>query len=350
MRARAAVAGGAVVVALGVAGVATLGLGGRGGPEPAPGRTGPAATVPVTRGTLAESVTLTGELSYGTAVPLACACAGTVTWLPPVGVTVRRGGALLRADEQPVVLLYGPLPMFRDLADGTTGADVRQLERNLELLGYDGFTVDEDFTAATGDAVERWQDDLGLPATGTVTRDRVVYAAGPVRIADHLVRPGAAATGDLLATTGGRRLVTVAARPAEAGWARTGVAVTLALPDGRTVAGRVAGVGTSAQPAADGDGAAASTVDITVSVADQKALGTLERGPVDVRYVARERPDVLTVPVAALLALAEGGYGLEVVEGGRATVIAVEVGLFADGRVEVAAPGLAEGALVGVPA
>ena len=70
---------------------------------------------------------------------------------------------------------------------------------------------------------------------------------------------------------------------------------------------------------------------------------------VTVRYVARQRPDVLTVPVNALLALSEGGYGLEVVSDSTATVVAVEVGMFADGRVEVAGPGLAEGTTVGVP-
>jgi len=58
---------------------------------------------------------------------------------------------------------------------------------------------------------------------------------------------------------------------------------------------------------------------------------------------------VLTVPVAALLALAEGGYGLEVVDGGRSSITAVETGLFADGRVEVSGSGIAAGTTVGVP-
>ena len=70
----------------------------------------------------------------------------------------------------------------------------------------------------------------------------------------------------------------------------------------------------------------------------------------DVRFVASERPDVLTVPVAALVALAEGGYGLQVIEGGTARYVAVELGMFADGRVEVSGDGLAEGVTVGMPA
>jgi multidrug efflux system membrane fusion protein len=57
---------------------------------------------------------------------------------------------------------------------------------------------------------------------------------------------------------------------------------------------------------------------------------------------------VLAVPVGALLALAEGGYGLEVVRGGTSAVVAVDTGMFADGKVEVSGGGIAEGTVVGV--
>jgi multidrug efflux system membrane fusion protein len=58
---------------------------------------------------------------------------------------------------------------------------------------------------------------------------------------------------------------------------------------------------------------------------------------------------VLTVPVAALLALSEGGYGVQVVEGTGTRIVAVETGLFADGRVEISGSGIAAGTNVGVP-
>jgi peptidoglycan hydrolase-like protein with peptidoglycan-binding domain len=346
----------AALAILGVGGAATLGLGGGGADEPAPRRTGPAATVPVTRQTLVEAVTLAGQLGYGEETPLAAAAPGTVTWLPEAGATVRRGGVLLRADEQPVLLLYGEVPMYRALARGAEGADVRQLERNLSALGYGGIPVDDVFSAATTGAVKRWQSDVGLPATGTVERHRVVFAPGAVRVARRLVRPGAPATGDLFAYTGRTRTVTVAASRREAAWAAPGTRVTVELAGGASTRGRVTAVGpppagadAAAPPAGAGDGPAADAVVITVGVPDQAALGASATGAVSVRYVARTRADVLTVPVNALLALAEGGYGLEVVSGGTATVVAVEVGMFADGRVEVAGPGLVEGAEVGVP-
>ena len=40
----------------------------------------------------------------------------------------------------PVVVLYGRLPLYRTLGEGTKGADVRQLEHNLAVLGYAGFS------------------------------------------------------------------------------------------------------------------------------------------------------------------------------------------------------------------
>src|SRR6185503_6027141 len=109
---------------------------------------------------------------YGEPVPLAMTAPGTVTWLPEVGATIRRGEPLLRADERPVVLLYGAVPMYRTLAAGAKGTDVRQLEANLAALGYTGFTVDDAFSAATTVAVKRWQDSLGLERTGTLEAHR----------------------------------------------------------------------------------------------------------------------------------------------------------------------------------
>jgi multidrug efflux pump subunit AcrA (membrane-fusion protein) len=72
---------------------------------------------------------------------------------------------------------------------------------------------------------------------------------------------------------------------------------------------------------------------------------------VHVVFTSGIRENVLTVPVAALLALAEGGYGVEVVQGSTSTYVPVTTGLFADGRVEISGGGtaIAEGTRVGMP-
>ncbi|WP_406218366.1 peptidoglycan-binding protein [Streptomyces canus] len=391
----------ALVVVAAVAVVGALGLGGGGAEEgsSAPPRSG--STVPVTRTTLTERTTVDGQLDYGTEIPLPVKATGTVTWLPAEGTTVQRGRTLLRVDDRPVVLLYGTLPMYRELGltagtqqstrqetgtegntqdsgdqgrtDETSGApdpsgspapggagaggtggtlrgmDVLQFESNLAALGYTGFTVDEEFTDLTARAVKRWQKSLGLPRTGTVCIGDVVYSAGKVRIGHASVRLGSPATDDVLTYTSTSRKVVVGASAAEDSWAVRGAAVTIGLPDGKSVKGEVASVGKSATAPEEGGGdggSATPTVPVTITIKDQKSVGRLESAPVTVEYVGRERADVLTVPVAALVALAEGGHGLETADG---RFVAVKTGLFADGRVEVSGSAVREGMNVRIP-
>jgi hypothetical protein len=52
-------------------------------------------------------------------------------------------------DNKPIMLLYGNVPAYRDLKIGVEGKDMENPERNLSKLGYDGFTVDEEFTYDT---------------------------------------------------------------------------------------------------------------------------------------------------------------------------------------------------------
>ncbi len=55
------------------------------------------------------------------------------------------------------------------------------------------------------------------------------------------------------------------------------------------------------------------------------------------------------MPIVALLARPEGGFGVEIVEGSATRVVPVRTGMFANGRVEISGDGIAEGASVGVP-
>jgi peptidoglycan hydrolase-like protein with peptidoglycan-binding domain len=308
----------------------------------------------VTRTTLVDYETVSGELGYGDATAVSAkGGGGTVTWLPALGATVKRGQQLWRADDEPVVLLYGALPMYRPLASGVEGADVKQFEENLKALGYTGFTVDDSFSSSTSAAVRDWQEDLGLAETGRVEPAQVVYASREVRISALTAHVGDSAAGPVLSYTGSTRLVTIDLAVNDQRLATKGATATVTLPDGSTVDGVVASVGTVATAASNSNGqdqaATDSTIEVIVTVADQKALGTLEQGPVDVRLVAEQRENVLTVPVAALVALREGGYGVQVVEGSIARYVAVEVGMFANGRVEVRGAGLAPGTQVGIP-
>ncbi|TDC72778.1 efflux RND transporter periplasmic adaptor subunit, partial [Micromonospora sp. KC606] len=99
-------------------------------------------------------------------------------------------------------------------------------------------------------------------------------------------------------------------------------------------------IGRVAETQTGSNGSSSTTVEVIVSIADQKKLGSLDESPVDVVFVASQHKDVLTVPILALLALAEGGYGVQVVEGSSTRIVAVETGMFAGGRVEVRGDGI----------
>jgi peptidoglycan hydrolase-like protein with peptidoglycan-binding domain len=352
MRARRVAVAGAAVVAAGAVAVAAVGFGG-GAESTAEADVLPPATAQVTRETLVDAETVDGELGYGTDTALSSRSGGTVTWLAGTGATVKRGGTLYRLDNERVVLLYGSLPAYRELRPGLDGPDVLQFERNLAALGHDGFTADNEYTSATADAVRDWQGDLGLPETGRVEPARIVYAAGPVRIDAHdadvgdVVQPGAG----VLSTTGTARLVTVSLDVDDQRLARRGAAVQLATPAGDQVDGKITKVATVIESGTGqtGESEPETKIEVTIAVDDPAAFAGFDQASVDVDFTASERKDVLTVPVAALLALAEGGYGVEIVEGSASRIVAVETGLFADGRVEVTGDGLAEGVTVGMP-
>ncbi len=358
---------GAAVVILGGAVAGFVLARGSGGKEPAASSALPAATAKVTRTTLVETRTVPGTLGYGDPVPVSAAVRGTLTWIAPAGSTVKRGEPLFKIDERPVVALYGSLPLYRTLRDGTKGADVRQLERNLAELGYTGFTIGDTYTAATAAAVRSWQAGLGLPGTGTVEPGQVVFTRGAVRIAAHTARVGdiivgesVAGGGSVLSYTGTTKRVTAKLEVADQALAVKGRTVTVTVPGRGTVKGKISQVGTvvTAQGATsdgttspDGTSPAASDpgIEVSVTIADQKALGSLDAAPVDVGFVSNKRKDVLAVPVAALLALPKGGFGVQVVNGDRTRIAAVKTGMFAAGQVEVTGKGIAEGVTVGVP-
>jgi peptidoglycan hydrolase-like protein with peptidoglycan-binding domain len=352
MRARTRVAGLVTVVAVGGATAAAVVVG---LPEAQGGSTPPAALPPataeVTRQTLVDSTSKDGELGYGETTALAAHQSGTVTALPKSDATIKRGAALYRIDNTPVVLLYGSLPAYRTLSSGSTGADVKQFEKNLWALGYRGFTVDRTYTSATAAAVREWQDDLDLTETGTLDPARITYAPGPVRVDSReaalgdVVQPGA----EVLTITGTARVATVDLEVADQRLARVGAAVEVTLPDDTTAPAKITGAETTVVPG-EGQGEDTTVVEVTAGFPAGKSPKGLDQASVSVAFTAAQRKNVLTIPVAALLALAEGGYGVELVEGAATRIIAVQTGLFADGRVEVTGDGLAEGAIVGMPA
>jgi hypothetical protein len=170
---------------------------------------------------------------------------------------------------------------------------------------------------------------------------RVTEAA--VEIGDRLA-PGRRA----LEVSGVRRLVHVDLDTADQALARKGADVTVELPGGEKIGGKITSVGTVAETTGEGQDQSV-TVDVDITL-DKTPRTRLDQAPVDVEMESERRRDVLAVPVEALLALREGGFGVEVAEGGSTRVVAVETGGYGGGMVEIEGAGLAEGMKVGVPA
>src|SRR4030042_163865 len=67
-------------------------------------------------------------------VALAVKSSGTITWLPEAGTTLEQGDVVAKVKETPVILLYGDLPGYRTLQDGSQGAHAHQLQADPAAL------------------------------------------------------------------------------------------------------------------------------------------------------------------------------------------------------------------------
>ena len=351
IRRRAVTVGSGVALVL----VGALAVGGLpGGGAKADNSDGPRlGTAEVTRRTLVEQQDVDGTLGHGDAAPVVNRRNGTLTWLAPSGSTVERGQPLYEVDGRKVPLFFGDRPAWRPLGPDTSGTDVKQLKQNLVALGYataGSLGTGDAWTAATTEAVKRWQKAAGLDQDGVVDLGEVVFLPGAVIVSSqsgHLgedARPG----GEVLTATPAAPLVTVKLDASKRNVVAAGDGVDIELPGGKRIRGTVASVGTSAASSGGGGGGGGGNPEVAVTITPDGSTDGLDGSPVDV-YVTRQKAEnVLAVPVGALLALAEGGYGVEQADDHK--LVAVETGLFADGMVEVRGNGLQPGTKIVVPA
>lgn len=305
----------------------------------APLRNDPAKTAAVKRTNLADQQSVTGQLGFGAERALAGRKSGTVTGLPKQGDVIEQGKPVFHADAKPVPLFYGQMPLYRDLESGmSNGPDVKVVEENLAALGFKDFgTPDEKFTYYTATALKKWQKANGLEQTGKLGSGDVVVQPGAVRVSSVTGQLGAPAGGDLMKVTGTERAVTVELDSAKQRLAKQGEKVELSISGGKPTTGTITGI---TRTAGDPNQGSKPKIVLTISVDDPKAAEGLDTANVTALFTVSKKQGVLAVPIGALLALNEGGYGV-VTEDGR--TIPVTVGIFAKGQVEVQGEGLTEG-------
>ncbi|WP_433299143.1 efflux RND transporter periplasmic adaptor subunit [Actinoplanes sp. CA-030573] len=287
----------------------------------------PPAVATVREGALHGQVDQSGTLSYaaradGSDYPVVNQGAGVYTKLPAAGQVIACGQVLYYLGDDPVFLLCGSRPLYRDLARGDEGWDVAILNRNLRDLGYDADDGD-DFTWRTADGLE---DLLGDDALGL--GDAVVLP-GPVRIAAVTAQLGGRAVpgsplGSAVTT---RREVVVQLDAAQQAQVKTGDRARITLPDNRVTSGRVSRIGAVAVEGKDG-----ATIPLYLTLDKPTDAGAWDAAPVRVQIATAAVEKALIVPVTALIGAGAGGFAVERLgpDGGRETV-PVELGLFDDG-------------------
>lgn len=314
------------------------------------------ATAAITRGDLGSRREFKATVSFGDPWPVAIAATGTVTGSHPAGTVVDHGAELVRIDDRPVFLAEGTMPLYRELRRVDTrardengdrlelqrGQDVTQLQAFLLAAGFDaGGALEADGVLGVGTekATKAWQEAVGLPITGRVDATQVVFGPDPVRISSELRIGAAFAT---LEVNRAEASVLVDTSNRDRSALPVGGPVTIVLPDGSRTDGTV---DTQEQvTAGDGSRVWRSTI---LAAGDLPAAAST--ATVEVHDLVAE--DVLLVPASALLALAEGGFALELVDDNGATrLVRVEVGAVLDARAEVRGDDIAEGTTVVVPA
>lgn len=312
----------------------------------------PANTAKVEEGKLSAMVSIYGTLTYrarsdGSPYTVINQARGIYTQLPVGGDKVDCGDVLYRVDDNPVLLLCGTIPAYRDLHSGDVGNDVRQLNQNLHKLGYDataGVSInpgDIDFTSRTQKALEVLQHEEGFDVTGELGLGDVIFLPESVRIATVTGELGGSAQpgAQVLYATSDTLEVQVALTPPQQGEVKTGNPARITLPGNRSVTGKVDRLGRVAQvPSGQNKNAGDATIMAYLSLDNPEQASGLDEAPVQVDITTEGVENVLSVPVTAIVGMSGGGFAVEAVRaGGRRELVPVKVGLFDSraGRIQV---------------
>jgi len=298
-------------------------------------------TVKVRRGSLETEHELGGTASYGDTWAMPITATGVVTHRHDVGTIVEPGNELVSIDAQPVFLVAGAMPMYRTLELIDTSSRDEFGNRRQELVGYDvlqlqqfliglgaatedldiDITADGVFGKATRNAVRAWQKSAGIPVSGSVDATQMVFSADPVRIA-AVLRVGSKF--EKLEVSAPDPIVTVDTNARQRSLISVDTSVEISSSSDEKVPGTVT---TQERVVLDDGPAWRSTIAV-----DGVLDGT---GAVTVTVTEVVAKDTLIVPVGALLALGEGGYAVERVNGATTTLIAVELNDVLGGRASV---------------
>ncbi|MBD0672198.1 peptidoglycan-binding domain-containing protein [Streptomyces sp. CBMA156] len=189
-------------------------------------------TAGVTKQVLTQTTVVRGQVYPPTQYNVTPAAASTditqlyVSALPvKSGDEVVNGRLLAEVSGQPLFVLEGPVPAYRDLKPGSSGPDVTELQAALERLGYGrGSDAQGTYGPGTARAVTGYYRHLGYtaPTTGAATRQAVDIARKAVEADRQAVealkeQQAAASSGTAAGTAAGTSTGTSAGTPAGQG-------------------------------------------------------------------------------------------------------------------------------------
>lgn len=183
-------------------------------------------------------------------------------------------------------------------------------------------------------------------ANGIRHSEAVMVPTEAVRVDTVSATLGQPASDAILSWTTTRLRVTASLTDGQAASIATGSTVHVTLPDHSALPGTVSAV----EPArTDTDGARTGPT-LVVDFTDAMPPAEVGLPAVTLTIQSDAVDEALTVPVTALVALAEGGYAVEVVQpDGSTRLVGVEVGLVAEARAQVLSDQLTEGTEVVLP-
>ena len=208
------------------------------------------------------------------------------------------------------------------------------MEQAFVGLGYEPGPTDGVYDIDTATAVAAWTGDVGHGQDGRLLVGSVVFSDGDLQIADVFAEVGAAVgpTSPVLSAANIETIVRLDLPAGDQGLLSVGSSVVIVMPDRSETVGTVTFVSSVATGGGQGNPASFA---VEIALNDPSVAEGLDEAPVDVRAVSEAVENVLAVPVSALLALAEGGYAIELVTGNGTSLVAVDPGFFADGWVEI---------------
>ncbi|MBE0448701.1 MAG: efflux RND transporter periplasmic adaptor subunit [Actinobacteria bacterium] len=313
-------------------------------------------TVQASIGNVKEVIPGTGKVEIEQTYPVILQEQGVVDrLLVKTGDTVKLGQQLLSLSGKPLYAIEGNSPLYRQLASGNSGDDVRWLQQSLNKMGY-STTIDGDYGSGTISSLNDFQGDKGLTETTKVGPDTFQTFPLPLVVMDVAVSQGQSASPGTVALTLANPSdlqIVVDVNEIDMPKLKLGQAVDVtvdALPSVK-LTGKVASISpglVEGQSSSSGQNQGSSSSQsgvVTYPVTIQLTNGDpqLKAGmKVNADIIIAEKADVLTIPASAVRTRGDQKFVLIPNLNGQPQAAPVEVGITSDSVAEIVS-GLQEG-------